>query len=410
MSKLVVKGVLPLVVLGLGVLGAWAVVASKPLPQKHSRAKTAPLVEVIKIALKDIRVKVRASGVVQPRTTTQLSAEVAGKVVYVSDSVAAGGFFAKGEVLFKLDPTDYEVAVVQAKGALAKAELELTLVAAEAKSSREEFARLKRTSRDPDPLVLKKPHLAEARAAVDAAKAALAQARANLARTVMKAPYAGRVSREYADVGQYVAKGFKMADIFAVDFAEVRLPLADRKLEFLDLPVDYRNGRGDQPKPAVAISARFAGRDFSWQGKIVRTEGELDPKSRMVIAVAQVADPYGRGDQPGRPPLGSGMYVRAEIAGRLYRQVAVLPRGALRGAGLVLVVDSGSRMHFRRVRVLKTERDRVIIDQGLKAGDLVSITQPEVVVEGMPVKVVGPAAKKPAAGRPGPASKKGAAQ
>lgn len=408
MPKLLLKIALPLAVLALGIAGAWAVVDSKPTPGRSRHAAPPPTVVVQKAKLSDVRLVVEAQGVVQPRTETQLAAEVAGKVVFLSPSMAAGGFFEKGEVLIKLDTTDYQVAVVQAKSALAKAELDLTLRTAEAKAAKAEWARLSRGSRQASPLVLKQPHLAEAQAAAAAARAALRQAEVNLARTVIKAPYAGRVRAKHADVGQYVAKGFTLAEIFAVDFAEVRLPLPDDKLAFLDLPIDYRNGHGDHSKPQVTIIARFGGRTFSWQGEVVRTEGELDPKSRMVIAVAQVADPYGRGGQPGRPPLGSGMFVSAEIQGRLARSVVVLPRSVLRSQDQVLVVGKDNRLHFRQVKVLRLERKQVIISSGLADGELVVLTQPEAVVDGMPVRVASDASSEPAASAasagPGPGS------
>ncbi|MGD8563703.1 MAG: efflux RND transporter periplasmic adaptor subunit [Desulfarculaceae bacterium] len=384
--KILLRTVPPLLVLSLALLGAWYVVASKPHPGKRHHKAPPPAVRVTKAVKSDQRLKVRVQGVVQPRTETQLIAEVPGKVIYMSPAMAAGGFFEAGEDLIKLDPADYEIAVVQAEGALAQAKLELAMRQAEAEAAQEDWKRLRKGKASP--LVLKEPQLAEAMAAMRSAQASLKQARLNLARTVVKAPYPGRVRQEYTDVGQYVSKGFKMAEIYAVDYAEIRLPLPDEKLAFLELPMDYRNGHQSQQLPPVLIRARFGGGEYTWTGKVVRTEGELDPRSRMVIAVAQVKNPYGRGRNTGRPPLASGMFVDAEIMGKVARDVVVLPRSVLRDSNQVLVVSPDRRISFRKVTVLRLDRDQVIISQGLKENEMVCITQPEAVVENMPVQIV----------------------
>lgn len=390
--------------LTLGVLVSLYFVQTKPQPSKKRPPVRPPAVRVQKAVVKDLRLTVTAQGVVQPRSETQLAAEVPGRVIYISPAMAAGGFFESGEILLKLDPADYEIAVVQARGVLAKAELELALRRAEGESAREEWQGLKQGKASP--LLLKKPHLAEARAALKSAQAALRRATLNLARTVIKAPYAGRVRKEFVDLGQYVTTGYKMAEIYAVDYAEVRLPLTDDNLAYLDLPMDYRNGRSDHPHPQVTVRAGFGGAEYSWPGEIVRTEGELDPRSRMVIAVAQIKNPYGRGGAPGRPPLASGLYVDAVIQGRLAHQVAVLPRSALRSPDQVLVVGPDGRLRFRKVKVLMLQSGRAVISRGLKDGEQVVITQPPAVVDKMPVVVIPdkapPAAQPPASPKQDP--------
>ena len=161
--------------------------------------------------------------------------------------------------------------------------------------------------------------LEDARAAVASAEANLITAERNLERTKTRAPYAGRLRRKNVDVGQFVAVGSPVATIYAVDAAEVRLPLPDDELAYVELPLHYRGERQRKKGPRVTLKADFAGETFKWTGEIVRTEGEIDPGSRMVHAVAQVQNPYGRGDDPDRPPLAVGLYVEAEIQGALDR-------------------------------------------------------------------------------------------
>ena len=146
--------------------------------------------------------------------------------------------------------------------------------------------------------------MAQARAQLASAQAALDKAKLDLSRCEISAPFAGRVRSENVDAGQYLTKGTKLAEVYAVDYAEVRLPLPDDELAFLDLPLAYRGNGGAKRQPKVRLSAKFAGKVYHWDGYIVRTEGEIDSKTRMVYAVAQVKDPYARSENPNRPPPG----------------------------------------------------------------------------------------------------------
>jgi multidrug efflux pump subunit AcrA (membrane-fusion protein) len=174
-----------------------------------------------------------------------------------------------------------------------------------------------------------------------------------------------------------------VATIYAVDFAEVRLPVHDEELAFLDLP---RATRAIEPGAGatVIVRARFAGAVHEWRGEVVRTEGELDPRTRMVTVVARVKDPYAR--MNGRPPLAVGLFVEAEILGADFDGVVVLPRSALRGGDRVLIVDSDDRLRFRDVDVLRLSRDEVYIRGGLERGERVCVSPLEGAVDGMSVR------------------------
>ena len=204
----------------------------------------------------------------------------------------------------------------------------------------------------------------------------------------MRSPYRGRVREKRVDVGQFVNVGADLGTIYAIDYVEIRLPLPDSDLAYLDLPLVYRE-QASTRGPEVALIADFAGRRNEWRGRIVRTEGEIDPTTRMVHAIARVADPYGRGDDPEQPPLAVGMYVEAEIRGRSAEGVAVLPRAALRTEGNhVLVIDRDSRLHIRPVELLRTTRETVVIGAGLSEGERVVVSSLDAVVDGMSVRVL----------------------
>jgi RND family efflux transporter MFP subunit len=379
------KSVLPLAVVVIGIAGAAALISARPRVETIRPEAVAPLVRVMEVKAADRRFSVHSQGTVTPRTSSTLVPEVAGRVTFTAPEFESGGFFRTADVLLRVDPRDYELALVRARARVAAAELLLRREEEEAEVARDEWAAI--GEGEPAALVLREPQLAEARSAWDAAVAERERAELDLERTAIRAPFDGRVREKSVDVGQYVAPGTPLGRIYSVDFAEVRLPIPDSDLAFIDLPLGYRGDDGWRNGPEVALRARFAGQQHEWKGRIVRTEGELDPRSRMVHVVARVSDPYGRGDDPGRPPLAVGMFVEAEIAGRLAEGVFEIPRSALRGESQILVVDGESRLHIRDVVILKTNREIAVIGSGLEDGERICLSPIETVVEGMPVRV-----------------------
>lgn len=376
----------PLVVVVVAALAAASLAAMRPEPQRREMEVLAPLVRVEPVHIENTRFTVLSQGTVAPRTESRVVPQVAGRVVWVSPDFIAGGFIEADQPLLRIDTIDYEQAVVRAEAEVAAARLRLAQEEAEARVAREEWEEL--GGGEASELTLRIPQLANARASVAAAEAAVERARRDLARTEIRAPYRGRVREKRADVGQFVNVGADLGSIYAIDYAEIRLPLPDGDLAYLDLPLVYRQENSSRG-PEVRLSADFAGRGHEWQGRIVRTEGEIDPTTRMVHAIARVADPYGRGTDPDRPPLAVGMYVQAEIVGRMAEGVAVLPRAALRTEGSeVLVIDRDDRLHIRPVQVLRTTRESVVIGGGLAEGERVVVSSLDAVVDGMQVRVL----------------------
>ncbi len=386
--RLLLQILLPIVVLLGGAYGAKALIEARAEPEKQAIEVPPPLVQVIEVQPKGLRLTVKAEGTVVPRTQTELVPEVSGRVIWVSPSLASGGFFDKDEVLLKVDRREYELAVVRARSAVAQAKLSLAMEEEEASLARKEWESL--GEGEPTPLTFRELQVAEAKAMLASSAASLAQAQYDLERTFVKAPYAGRLRTKSVDVGQFVTRGTAVARIYAVDYAEIRLPIPDQQLAYVDVPLAFRGEAAEARGPKVVIRARFAGREHRWEGRVVRTEAEIDPQSRMVQVVARVAKPYDQGGRRGRPPLAVGMFVEAEIQGRWVPSVTALPRGALRDNGQVYVIEPGGRLEFRSIDILRAERRRVLVRSGLKAGERVCISNLEAAVDGMRVTVVEP--------------------
>ncbi len=379
------KIVLPPVVLVAAAIGAVTMILLKPEIETRRPDIRPPIVRVATVEIADVALVVESQGTVSPRTQSQLVPEVSGQAIWVSPSLVSGGFFEAGETLLKIDPHDYRQFVVTAEAEVARANLRLEQERAEAVLAAKEWQDL--GEGEADPLTLRQPQLVDARAALAAAEANLEKRRRDLHRTQIRAPYAGRVRQENVDLGQFVSTGSPLATIYAIDKAEIRLPLPDNELAYLELPLVYRGQQREQLGPKVLLRANFAGEDHEWQGRIVRTEGEIDRTSRMVHAVAEVTNPYGRAEDRERPPLAVGMFVEAEIQGVIAENVAVLPRAALRNDGRVLVVDSSNRLRFREVDVFRQTNQEVIIRSGLESGEKVLLSPLGAVTDGMEVRI-----------------------
>ena len=381
----IVQVLLPVAIVAGAGLVALTMVWNRPPVETLTPVVTPPGVRVHEVSLVDVPLTVASQGTVRPRTESQLVSEIDGRVVWVAPSFVEGGFFEPDDVLVRIDPFDYEQTVITARSQLAQARLRLAQEEAEAEVAQREWDTLGRG--DPRELALRKPQLEDARAAVAAADASVERAVRDLQRAEVLAPYAGRVRAKNVDIGQYVRRGDTLATVYSVDFAEIRLPLPDDELAYLDLPLSYR-GVDPQRQPDVTLRATFAGRTHVWEGRIVRTESEIDSVSRMVHAVAEIADPYAPGPDPSRPPLAVGMFVEAEIGGRTAREVVLLPRDALRGRDQVLVVTPDERLEFRTVDVLRSTAESLIVQTGLEADERVVISPLDMPTDGMAVQVV----------------------
>ncbi|MDE2923993.1 MAG: efflux RND transporter periplasmic adaptor subunit [Acidobacteriota bacterium] len=372
------KWTLPGAILAVAALVVVGLLRSRPVVETAPREIAPPPVRVLTVASTEVDLGVSSQGSVIPVTEADLVSEVAGTIVWTSESFEVGGFFDAGEVLLRLDRRDYELAVASARAALAQAGVGLAREQAEADVAREEWEELGADG-EPGPLVLRQPQLAEARAQVEAALANKRRVELDLERTAIRAPFAGRLRAKRVDRGEFVNRGVPLATIYAVDAAEVVLPVPDSELAFLDLPLGSELAEAG---PRVLLRAQFAGGRHEWEGRVVRVGGEIDPATRMVNLIARVDDPYQASGN--RPPLSVGLFVDAEVVGRSVESVFQVPRGALVGADRVWLVEDG-RLVLRQVGILRADPEVVIVSDGLADGDRISLTILESAVDGMRV-------------------------
>ena len=340
----------------------------KPEPPKNEDQELDLLVEVIVLEVSTESFRIDSQGTVKPRTQTVVSAEVLGSVVSISPKFVAGGVFKAGETLMRIDPTNYTVAVDKAEALVAQRQIEFD----GAQKLRSQGYRAE-------------SELASAAAALASAQAELVSARRNLERTNIRLPYAGMVLSKDADLGQFVSPGTVLGVAFATDLAEVRLPLTDQDLAFVDMPdASAVSATGSGSGPAVSLTAIQKGKISNWNAQIVRSEGVVDERSRVTYAVAQIDDPYQL--EADGTPLPIGTFVSARIDGAANVDVIRIPRTALRGADQVLVVDNEYTIQIRTVDILRADNQYAYVRGGVTAGERITTTAIEAPTNGMSVR------------------------
>jgi RND family efflux transporter MFP subunit len=382
--KSIMKYAAPVLVLGLGA-GAYVLLhAAKPEPDKRDEAARPVTVFVEQVKPAQVQLDVVTQGEVRSRITIELVAQVGGRITAVSPEFTEGGTVLPGATLLSIEDTDYRLALSRAQAQVAAAKVAVELAHADADVARKQL----RNSPNPSALALKKPQVAEALAQMKAAQADLQQAQVNLDRTSIALPFQGRIAKTYADLGQYVASGTPLGQAFATDRVEIRLPINDAQLASLGLPIGYV--AGEDGGPVVELSARVAGQQQLWTGRLVRLDASIDSDTRLLYAMAVVDDPYGENASAQGMPLAIGLYVSARIFGREISNAVQISSSALRAGDTVYVVNSAGLLEIRNVSVSHSSPEFAIIENGLVSGDRVIISSIRNPIPGMALRASEP--------------------
>lgn len=374
---------LPLLVLLFAVFLFLQMSNLKPKPETKTEAPRAAPVVTAQALQRDIQLSVQTQGEVRPRTEINIAAQVGGKISSISPNFLEGGQFSKGEILLRIESAEYDLRVTQAQANVAQARTVLTRELSEADIAQQDWEDLGEGTASA--LTLRKPQVAEARARLAANQAALEEAKLQQSRTVMRAPFDGRVREKLVDAGAFIGAGQQLGRIYAVDIMDVKLPLTDADLAKLGLGIGFKESN-TQPGPTVIFSANIAGEPQEWTGRIARTDSGYDVSTRMLFAYAQLDDPYGKGASNGTP-MASGLFVSAKIAGRSVSNSVIVPRNALRGTDTVFVANDDNTLSIRPVRVASSEREQVVIVGGLSSGETVITSPVRSVAEGMRIEI-----------------------
>lgn len=373
--------ILPLIVIIVAFIIAGLMSLTKPDSLELESPNREVAVKTALIQKSQVQLKVKSQGTVQPLTRTTLVSEVSGIVMALAPQFEVGGTFAKGDVLIKLDPADYQVAKQRADAQLQSAKAQLLSEQARSSQAKKEWEMTGRPLSEAPVLALRTPFLAEAQSRLLQAQAEVKQAELKLQRTVIRAPYTGMISATTVDVGQYVTIGTRLGETFAIDFAEIRLPMTDKDLSKLG----WNASSAEQSifnKNKVQLKTTVNGENVTWQAILVRSEGTVEQSSRVQYLVAQVADPYNIKGVADRPRLLIGSFVEAMVSGKMIDDVYTLPRHALRSNNRVATVDKDQRLKLLDVDYTYEDQANYYINTGLEG-------QVEVVTSGMGIMVDG---------------------
>ena len=391
----------------------WLLGVFAPQPEKSAPPPQSPLVSTVPVEVRSGSLLVRGTGTVRPVREIQLTAQVGGRLVDVSDALVSGGRFQAGEVLARIDPSDYRNAVQQARAQVTQAKFQLIQAREQAGAARRDYQRIKdRTGDTPEPdstelgrLVFNEPQVAQAEANLESAEAALDDARTRLRRTTLEVPFDGMVRRKQADLGAYVAPGTPVATVYGTDAVEVVVSLPTRKAALIQNLWDTIDRRGDLP---ATVATEYGGETFTWNGRVHRVEGAISERTRTVDVVVRVSDPYRRdgrtqvaarlperGDvraAPERPPLAVGTYATVDIEGRRGGSYHVVPRRAVhsREPGqppVVWTVVGDSMLVERRVEPIQTVEEQTYLAPTLDPTVQVITTDLRVQTDSMAVRV-----------------------
>ncbi len=371
--------IVPIGILVAGILLFVGFSSMKKPPEEKEKVDNTPIVAVESIHVAPMNLTVKSYGVVQPKYETELVAQISGQIVELSEVFVRGGFVAKHQLLARIDPNDYQAALIEAEATMASARAALEKERAQGQVAEREWKRITDTS--PTELSLRKPQLAQEIARVKSAQASVLRAKRNLERTEIRAPYDAMIDSRTIGLGSFVGTGSRIGKLLGTDVAEVRLPVADNQLQFL-----ADEGKNSQ----VNLIGTYAGKGVIWQANIARSEGVIDNKSRMSYLVAEIKDPYGlnRESSAELSPIRFGSYVTADIIGVNLAQATLIPRYLVNN-NRVAILDADSKLNFTEVSITRQEGSNVIVTNGLHEGDQLIISALDYPVDGMKLTLQG---------------------
>ena len=382
--------VLPVFVLLLAVAITAGLIHFKPKPEEEEPEMPSLSVIVSTIEESEIEWKTRFQGEVRAKTAIDLVSQVNGKITTISSAFTEGGIFASDDTLLSIEKADYLVAVESAKAIVAEAKVNLEIELANSDVRKKQWKDLRSSNAKATPLQLNYPQVAQAKARLRAARAELQGAELDLMRTRISVPFNGRVKEKYVGMGQFVTRGKLLANVFATDSVEVRVPMTDQQLSELQLTLGAQPGVSPKTEGSKAIvSKSFGNRLYTWEGRLIGVDATIDPKTRLVYATISVDNPYAEVDK-GHLPLAPGFFVDVEIDALRKLRGLKVPRNALRrGDSIYLFKDE--KLLIREVEVLQTSSELAILsssgDKNVGEGAMVITSPVPGAYEGMSIKL-----------------------
>ena len=379
----------PFLVIAAAAAGVAGLIATAPKPDKNTQAPLPIAVEIATARAEETSLRVMTQGQVKSKNEADVAAQVSGQLLQISPSLEAGAYFSKGEILATIDPAQYKLSVDRSRSQVARAREALARAKSEASLAEQDWKDLG-LSGDPSDLTLQKPQVNAALADLKTAEAAVRESELDLERTQIRAPFDGRVMTRKANVGDFISPGVALASIFAVDVAQIRIALTDADLAVLGLTPGYAASEGDKA-PKARLSAIVAGQPREWMGRLALIDASVDPSTRLVYGLVEVADPFGATHAA---PLAPGLFVDVVIDSGENQRLVSIPRGALKKNQYVYVVDKDGAIKARTVTPAMANATTLFFRDGVEAGEKVVASFLPSPRDGMKVRDINAAAEE----------------
>ena len=371
------KKFLPLILLAVALGISYLLISIQPKAKKIETPSLITPVEYLVAKAKPTTIRIESEGILQPRIETQFISPVAGQVIEIGENFYPGRFFQKGEVLFKLDDSDYQFQVKNAETNLAQAELAFELEKALSVQAKKDWEKL--NLGEANDLVLRKPQLKQAKKNLESAQVSLTFAQEQLEDTVFRAPYSGYLLSRTIDLGTEITGGMSgpIASAYSSGDAEIRLPLTESER----LLIDTKNLNENTVR--LYDSGKLVA-----QGKIQRIEASLNPNNRLFYAVALIENAFPEDNQIHTSEMFRGQYLDAMIDGILIEEAFTLPNEAIRESSTIYTITNQNQLVEKNITVISSNSKQVIVSTGLDDGDRVVVSPVPFYINGMSVKPI----------------------
>jgi RND family efflux transporter MFP subunit len=372
-----------MIVLLLGLAGgAYFIFSEQGTERKKETARRVPVVEVVKVKTASPRVRFKAMGTIKPSREVTLQPRVSGEIIKVSDQFIPGGKFNTGDTILIIDPRDYQIKAKKLENEIDKARSALQIERGEQEVARQE---LEMSGENPGgfnrSLMLRKPQLTQAEANLQLARLALEEARLDLRRTVLKAPFAAQVLERQAQKGANVSPGQQLVTLAGIEEYWVEVTVPPSNLSWLRIPENSE----DTGSSVKIFSATELNQRFLRKGRIKKLIGRLEEKTRQVQLLIAVEDPLGL-EAKDRKKLLIGSYVSVQFEGRKIPDVIRLNRSYLRGDNKAWVLSKDGNLSKRDLDIVFSSEEEVFVKSGLKSGEFVITSDLNRPVVGMELK------------------------
>lgn len=384
-QKLLALGLI-LLITGGGFLLARQLVESKPTADRKTPRAMKTVVQVTTLQSEDVTGKIEAMGTVLAAEELALMPWISGRVEYITPALTPGGRLKKGDVILKLNPEDYKLALERSRNSQEKARMDLRLEEGNQAVAKREYELIREYSKTPAKetpmdLALRKPQLAKAKAVLAAAKTEVERAELDLNRTVLRAPFDAVVLKKEVAVGSQVSPRTTVALLAGSETFHIRVSVPRRDLDQIQLP------KKDEPPPEVEITTVTAtGQSIHYRGRLLRLLGDVDPKGLMPRLLVEVKDPLEQ--QPDHPLL-LGSVVTLSLPGKTLMNCCKIPRSAVRADNTVLLVDENNRLEIRPVQSSRQDDEFIYVTKGVETGDQIILSPVAAPVAGMELTVTG---------------------